>query len=65
MSEVVRTPAYDESSESAPKLATQQPEEEEKKENMIHALVRLAGPVPNPVPKLPSSVIIPQRRPGK
>lgn len=62
MAERVRPPTYEESEA----LSAGDPEGERmmREEQMIRGLVQMAGP-PQTVQKLPYSVIIPQRRPGK
>ena len=61
MVERIAPPTYEESEGSV----AQEPEEvvNQKREQMVRNLVAMAGPVPQPLSRLPCPVIIPQRRP--
>ncbi|KNG80942.1 hypothetical protein ANOM_011026 [Aspergillus nomiae NRRL 13137] len=59
----VRLPTYEESEPLAAAASQTEEDKEEQQENMVYGLVQLAGPVQT-VQRIPSPVIIPQRRPG-
>ncbi|GAB1192780.1 hypothetical protein APSETT444_001976 [Aspergillus pseudonomiae] len=59
----VRLPTYQESEPLATAASQNQEAKEEQQENMVRGLVQMAGPVQT-VQRIPSPVIIPQRRPS-
>lgn len=61
MAERVRLPTYEES--EAASAAESEDVKVKKEEEMVRALVRRAGPPPQPAQRIPCPVIIPQRRP--
>lgn len=61
MAERVRPPTYEES--EAASMAESEDVKVKKEEEMVRALVRRAGPPPQPAQRIPCPVIIPQRRP--
>lgn len=66
MTERVGPPSYTEArTTSATGTLEREPEEEiaKKEDDAIRELVRMAGPPPQPIQRLPCTVIIPQRRP--
>lgn len=66
MAERVAPPAYadTEAEVTATTGATSEEDIAKKEDRTIRELVRMAGPPPQPIQKLPCPVIIPQRRPG-
>lgn len=65
MAERVAPPPYTDSEAVAAASAGESEEDTLKKEHKtIRELVRIAGPPPQPIQRLPCTVIIPQRRPG-
>lgn len=66
MAERVAPPSYaDSEAVTADAEGASEEAKVKKQQQMIRDMVRLAGPPPHPVQRLPCSVIIPQRRPGK
>jgi hypothetical protein len=63
MADRVRPPTYEES--EAADSAESEEVKVKKEEEMVRALVRMAGPPPHPIRSIPCPVIIPQRRPRK
>ncbi|KAB8262060.1 hypothetical protein BDV32DRAFT_147709 [Aspergillus pseudonomiae] len=59
----VRLPTYQESEPLATAASQNEEAKEEQQENMVRGLVQMAGPVQT-VQRIPSPVIIPQRRPS-